>query len=71
LTKDTEIKNLVRITLTDEGNRVYKAARKRIAIHRTFKNVIGEDYDHLELCLTRIRDAALKQTGDSIHRPFP
>ena len=71
LTKDFEIKNLVRIALTPKGQEVYKESNKRKTVHRTFKDVIGEDYDQLAASLTKIRDSALKQAGDTIHRPFP
>jgi DNA-binding MarR family transcriptional regulator len=71
LTKDLEIKNLVRISLTEEGKRIYKDILKRTSIHRAFKTLDDEICRQLEVGLTRIRDAALKQTGDSIQRPFP
>jgi DNA-binding MarR family transcriptional regulator len=71
LTKDKKIKNLVRIRVTDEGTRVYQASHKTEAILRIFHVITDDSYSELQANLTKIRDEALKETGDSIHRPFP
>jgi DNA-binding MarR family transcriptional regulator len=65
LSKDVKIRNLVRITLTDEGKRVYQTTLKIASIHRIFKDITDNDCNKLESCLTKIRDAALRQIGDS------
>jgi len=70
LTHDPHIRNIIRISLTEKGKSAYKASLKRKSLHHIFKS-IEEKYDQLESCLIDIRDKALKETGDSIHRPFP
>lgn len=71
LSKDKEVRNLVRIALTEEGKQAYAASRKRESIHRIFKAIADDKCGELESCLLSLRDKALKQTGDSIQRPFP
>jgi DNA-binding MarR family transcriptional regulator len=68
LRKDTKIKNLVRISLTEEGKTAYKAVNKRQLIYHIFKVIPEDKYDEFETCLTGIRDAALKKTGESIQQ---
>jgi DNA-binding MarR family transcriptional regulator len=68
LSKDKIMKNLVRITITEEGEKAYKAARKRDSLIRSFRGIPEENFGQLESSLTMIRDQALKLTGDSIER---
>ena len=71
LTNDPAIRNIIRISLTEKGREAYKTTLKRKSLHRIFKSVIEDNCDQLESCLTEIRDRALKETGDEIHRPLP
>ncbi len=72
LYKDEKNRHLVRISLTEDGERVYVAARQRVSIYKIFKKTMSNDaQDTLESYLISIRDEALKQTGDRIQRPFP
>ena len=68
--KDLEAKNLIRISLSEEGKKAHNKALKRESINRIFNTLTDEERDNLFLYLTKIRDAALKETGDTIHRPI-
>ncbi len=68
---DPAIRNIIRLSLTQKGKEAYKTTLNRKSLHRIFKSVIEDNCDQLESCLTDIRDRALKETGDKIHRPLP
>ncbi|NQT47807.1 MAG: hypothetical protein HQ578_02395 [Chloroflexi bacterium] len=68
--RDLESENLIRIGMSEEGKQAYNNALKRKSIHRIFRTLSDEECDHLFLYLMKIRDAALKETGHSIHRPL-
>jgi DNA-binding MarR family transcriptional regulator len=71
LTKDTKIKNIVRINLTDAGKRAYKLTLKRESIYRILGSINDDDNERLATFLTKFRDLALKETGETINRPEP
>ena len=71
LNKDVDIKNIVRIKVTEKGKRIYKLTQKRDIFSRIF-GVLDEKQSHqLETYLGMIRDKALSEIGDSINRPIP
>lgn len=71
LTKDVKVRNVVRISLTPRGKRIYEDAKKRESLHSIFISLDEKTYRQLELGLIQVRDNALKLSGDTIHRPFP
>jgi len=71
LHKDRHVKNLVRISLTEEGKKSYQSTLKRKSMVNAFSLIDDEEVDSLKSNLEKIRDKALKQTGDVIQRKFP
>ena len=71
LTKDPDIINIVRITLTPKGKATYASARKRESLHTIFDTIDEKTFNQAKSFLTEIRDKALAVTGDTIRRPFP
>jgi len=66
LSKDPYVKNVVRINLTAEGEKTYKASLKRDSIGEIFNGLTKTHRNQLQSVLTELRDKALQKTGDSI-----
>lgn len=71
LNKDPNIPNIVRIGLTRKGKKAYQASLHRETLFRIFHPLAGSRSNRLISDLNEIRDRALNETGDIIHRPFP
>ncbi|MFC1871331.1 MarR family winged helix-turn-helix transcriptional regulator [Chloroflexota bacterium] len=59
-TKDFEKKNMVRVAITEKGQRVYEKAAKRESIHRIMSSISDSDCEHLFECLQTLLNKALK-----------
>jgi DNA-binding MarR family transcriptional regulator len=59
--KDTERKNLVRVSLTKKGEELYRLASKRKSIHRIMSSLSQEELQLLKSCLKKLRDGAIKE----------
>lgn len=66
--QNTEFKNQVIIGITETGKKAYKDSLKRESLHRIFGDISNEDYNQLVSLVTGIREKALAETGDIIHR---
>jgi DNA-binding MarR family transcriptional regulator len=62
--KDLEKKNLVRIALTEKGQRVYAQSTKRESIHQIMSFMSEEKCEQMSECLGELRDKALEYLGD-------
>ena len=56
---DLDKKNLVRVTVTEKGQRVYLQTTKRESIHQIMSCLSEEDRRQLLLCLRKLRNKAL------------
>jgi len=59
--KDLRKKNMVRVVLTEKGRKVYEQAKKRGSVHSILSVLSEEERRQLTLCLTKIREKALKE----------
>ena len=69
--KDLERKNLVRVSLTEKGQQLYRQSLKRKSIHNIMSSLSEEEHQQLSLCLEKLRDNALKELGMKRKPPFP
>ncbi|HIE18065.1 MAG TPA: MarR family transcriptional regulator [Dehalococcoidia bacterium] len=70
-TKDLPRRNLVRITLTDRGQKVYKQSLKRGTIRRIMSALSEEECEQLASLLEKLRAEAAKVAGVKHRIPFP
>lgn len=68
--KDLEAKNMIRISMSEKGKKAYNNAVKRESINEIFNVLSDEEKDNLYSSLTKIMDAALKETGEDIFLPI-
>jgi len=61
--KDLEKRNLVRVSLTEEGRKAFDETKKRESIHRVTSCLSGEERQQLRSCLSKLRDKALNKFG--------
>ena len=59
--KDPDRKNLVRVVMTKEGEKVYEKASKRKSINKMLSCLSKEERQQLMTCLKKMRMAASKQ----------
>ena len=59
-TKDLHRKNLIRVSLTEKGQRAYQQADKRESIHKVMSSLTKEELQQLESYLERLRTEAFK-----------
>ena len=57
--KDMKRKNLVRVTLTEKGNRVYEETARRESIHKILSVLSAEEHQQLTNCLTKLQMRAM------------
>ncbi len=62
--KDMEKRNLIRISMTEKGRRVYLASTKRESIRTVVSCLSEEQRGQLRTCLKLMRETALKELGD-------
>lgn len=69
--KDLDRKNLIRVALTEKGQRAYhNATNNRESIHRIMSCLSEEDQKQLRSYLEKLRSATLKELGME-EPPFP
>ncbi len=59
--KDLERKNVIRVTLTEQGEEAYRRATEMKPIHRVMSHLSPEERDSLRAHLETLRDKALEQ----------
>ena len=69
--KDLDRKNLVRITLTEEGHQAYRESIKRESIHRIMSSLSEEERQQLKSSLLKLRDTALEEPQIESKPPYP
>jgi len=69
--KDLDKKNLTRIVLTDEGQRIYEQTKQRRRLNRVFSALSSEQKQQLYQLLWKTRDQALKELGAKKRPPLP
>ncbi|HSW58303.1 MAG TPA: MarR family transcriptional regulator [Dehalococcoidales bacterium] len=60
---DLERKNLVRVSLTEKGKKVYEYSTKRGPIHRIMSALTAEERTHLRKLLQKLHTQARKEIG--------
>jgi len=68
--KDLERKNMIRVTLTEKGQKAYRAVRKKGVYHKIIGVLTEEEQGQLASLLTKIQEKAIKVSEFKI-RPFP
>ena len=69
--KDSDRKNLVRIAMTEKGQKAYYQATKRGLIHKIMSSLSEEQHHQLRSGLETLRDKALKELGVESKPSFP
>ena len=69
--KDLDRRNLIRITITEEGLEAYNQSTKRESIHRIVSAISQEDCQKMKACLEKLWIKALEELGRSYKPPFP
>ena len=59
-TKDLHRKNLIRVSLTEKGQRAFQQAERRESIRKVMSSLIKEELQQLESYLERLRSEAFK-----------
>jgi DNA-binding MarR family transcriptional regulator len=59
--KDLERKNVIRVTLTEQGEEACRRSREMKPIHRIMSHLSPEESDSLRASLTTLRDKALEE----------
>jgi len=69
--KDLERKNLVRVVITEEGQKAYQQSTKRESIHRIMSSLSEEDRQQLRSYLEVLQNKALEELGVNRKLPLP
>lgn len=69
--KDLERKNLIRVTLTEKGEKAYHQSRELKVIHEILSCLSPKERDNLRTYLERLRNKALRELGRKEALPFP
>ena len=70
-TKDLAWKNMVRVTVTEKGEKAYETSTARESIHNILSVLSAEECQQLSSCLRTLRDRALQQINIGYEMPFP
>ncbi|UCH42995.1 MAG: MarR family transcriptional regulator, partial [Dehalococcoidales bacterium] len=70
-TKDLAWKNMIRVTVTEQGKEAYKISTARESIHKILSVLSDEECWQLGSYLRTIRDKALDQLNTDYEMPFP
>jgi DNA-binding MarR family transcriptional regulator len=70
-TKDLPKKNLVRVRVTEKGQKIYKQSLKRKPIHQIISALSEEERQQLDSLLKKLRTKALKVARIKYKPPFP
>ncbi len=68
--KDLNRKNLVRITLTEQGREAYYQSARRRSVYDIMSILTDKEREQLMLCLVKIRNKALDKLGWSATHPL-
>jgi DNA-binding MarR family transcriptional regulator len=60
---DLDKKNLVRVSLTEKGQKIYEYSTKRGPIHRIMGVLSGEERTQLQVLLGKLQEQARKEIG--------
>jgi DNA-binding MarR family transcriptional regulator len=69
--KDLHKKNLVRVTITDKGQKAFKQSLKRKSIHQIMSALTEKEKDELFELLDKLRSKSVKVAKISFKPPFP
>ncbi len=70
--KDLDRKNLVRISLTEKGERAFSQALKRTSIHKIISALNEDQKKQLQSLLDNLRNKGLKELGLNLRKmPYP
>lgn len=69
--KDLERKNMVRIAMTEKGERAYRGSLKRTSSQRLLSPLSETERRELRSYLERLRNKALRVLGVAYKPPFP
>ena len=69
--KDLERKNLIRVTLTEKGEKAYQRSINLHAIHTILSTLSQKERDSLRAHLEKLRGKGLKELGVKRQLPFP
>ena len=61
--KDLKKKNLIRVSLTDEGRELYLKTSNRKATHKIFSCLSGEEAKQLNSCLDKLKRRGMREIG--------
>jgi DNA-binding MarR family transcriptional regulator len=71
-TRDLARKNMVRITLTEKGEKAYKQQSEMRAVSKILSTLSPEECNKLGASLRKLRDEAVKELDTRPrHLPFP
>jgi len=71
-TKDLERKNLVRVALTEKGEKIFQRQGEMRVISRILSSLSPKECDNLGACLKKLRDEAIKELDTRPRQlPFP
>jgi DNA-binding MarR family transcriptional regulator len=70
-TKDLERKNLIRVTLTEKGEKAYKKSRQMKVVPKILSRLSQNERDNLRAYLEKLRSKAFKELGIKRQLPFP
>jgi len=69
--KDLDKKNLVRVVITEKGQRALQESNGRESIYRILSTLSLEERQQLSSLLVRLREAAIRELGTFEVPPFP
>ena len=61
--KDLDKRNLIRVSMTKKGLKVYYQTTKRRFIHNIMASLSDEEQQQFRSCLEKLRTKALKELG--------
>ncbi len=68
--KDMDRKNMIRIAITEKGERAYHQSSQRATIHNIMSALSEAERQQLTSLLQRLSDRALKELGEYYKPPF-
>ena len=69
--KDLQVKNVIRVELTEKGEQIYRYVAKGITIHSIMSSLSTEDCNQLARLLTKLRSKAWEELNISKPPPYP
>ena len=68
--RDQDKKSIVRVSLTEDGHKLYRKVIKRESVHEIMSSLSEEQCQQLTSCLETLRLKAIKELGMEINMPF-